>query len=172
MSQKTEDGKRFPMSFRTTAALRDKIGDAAAVSGRSVAQELEFRLEASFHSDERIGDLQDRIRELETSARSGRETTAALMSSLQAMNIELILDAGSSRGGLTPAARNLDVAIKRVRQAFSKEEPEINITAAEQPPLTERQAILRGLDAIGNHLRALDERMEHIEQARKKDDAA
>jgi hypothetical protein len=38
--------------------------------------------------------------------------------------------------------------------------------------LTERQAILRGLDAIGNHLRALDERMEHIEQARKKDDAA
>src|ERR1700722_15534755 len=68
MAQKTEDGKRFPMSFRTTAALRDKIGDAAAVSGRSVAQELEFRLEASFHSDERIGDLQDRIRELDALA--------------------------------------------------------------------------------------------------------
>jgi hypothetical protein len=40
-------GKRHPMAFRTTKALKDKIEEAAKQSGRSIALELEHRLEQS-----------------------------------------------------------------------------------------------------------------------------
>lgn len=43
-----ENGKRYPLNMRTTAALRQKIEDAAKASGRSMAQEVEYRLEMSF----------------------------------------------------------------------------------------------------------------------------
>lgn len=41
-------GKRFPMNTRTTAQTRRLIVRAARKSGRSLAQELEWRLEQSF----------------------------------------------------------------------------------------------------------------------------
>lgn len=42
------EGHRHPISFRTTADLREKMEKAASVAGRSLTQEIEFRLEASF----------------------------------------------------------------------------------------------------------------------------
>lgn len=47
------EGKRVPMSIRTTTALRGRIDHAALMSGRSLAQEVEFRLELSFHDQDR-----------------------------------------------------------------------------------------------------------------------
>ena len=47
------EGKRVPMSVRTTTALRARIDHAAIMSGRSLAQEVEFRLEMSFHDQDR-----------------------------------------------------------------------------------------------------------------------
>jgi TraY domain len=41
-------GKRHPLNMRTTAETRDKLEAAAASSGRSLAQEVEYRLDASF----------------------------------------------------------------------------------------------------------------------------
>lgn len=41
-------GKRHPLNMRTTAELRAKLGWAATQSGRSLAQEVEYRLERSF----------------------------------------------------------------------------------------------------------------------------
>ena len=41
-------GKRYPLNMRTTKATRDRLEKAAAESGRSMAQEVEFRLECSF----------------------------------------------------------------------------------------------------------------------------
>lgn len=41
-------GKRFPLNMRTTAAVRDRLTKAANDSGRSLAQEVEARLERSF----------------------------------------------------------------------------------------------------------------------------
>jgi hypothetical protein len=43
-----EAGKRYPLGIRTTKALRDALLSASHVSGRSLAQEIEFRLERSF----------------------------------------------------------------------------------------------------------------------------
>lgn len=46
-------GKRVPLSMRTTQELRDKMDEAAKSSGRSLAQEVEYRLERSFWEEER-----------------------------------------------------------------------------------------------------------------------
>ena len=43
--------KRAPLSFRTTAEVRSKMDRAASESGRSLAQEIEYRLERSVHLD-------------------------------------------------------------------------------------------------------------------------
>jgi predicted HicB family RNase H-like nuclease len=45
-------GKRYPLNMRTTKELRDKIEWAATVSGRSLVQEVESRLEGSFQEEE------------------------------------------------------------------------------------------------------------------------
>lgn len=47
-----EEGKRFPLSMRTTKAVRESLHAAADQSGRSIAQEVEHRLERSFQEDE------------------------------------------------------------------------------------------------------------------------
>jgi hypothetical protein len=45
-------GKRHPLSMRTTKEVRDQLEAAAGRAGRSLAQELEFRLEASIARQE------------------------------------------------------------------------------------------------------------------------
>jgi hypothetical protein len=49
-----EAGKRHAVGLRTTKALKDSLEVAAGASGRSVAQEVEVRLEKSFERDEFI----------------------------------------------------------------------------------------------------------------------
>jgi hypothetical protein len=41
-------GRRYPLNMRTTSGLRDKIAEAARLSGRSMSHEVEARLEESF----------------------------------------------------------------------------------------------------------------------------
>ncbi len=41
-------GKKSPLNMRTTKALRKKLETAAGSSGRSLVQEVEYRLEQSF----------------------------------------------------------------------------------------------------------------------------
>ena len=43
-----DQGKRVPLNMRTTKELREKMEAAAVASGRSIAQEVEHRLEQSF----------------------------------------------------------------------------------------------------------------------------
>lgn len=43
--------KRHPLNVRTTRKLREKIDQAAGISGRSLVQEVEQRLEQSFDRD-------------------------------------------------------------------------------------------------------------------------
>jgi hypothetical protein len=44
---KKADIKRYPLSLRTAKALRKRLEEAAAESGRSLPQEIERRLERS-----------------------------------------------------------------------------------------------------------------------------
>jgi hypothetical protein len=48
------DVKRHPLGVRTTKALKEKLEAAAASTGRSVAQEVEYRLEESFRGEKHI----------------------------------------------------------------------------------------------------------------------
>lgn len=41
-------GKRVPLNMKTTSAIRARIEEAAAASGRSLTQEVEWRIERSF----------------------------------------------------------------------------------------------------------------------------
>jgi hypothetical protein len=50
-----EMGKRYSLGIRTTRELRDALKDAADASGRSVAQEIELRLERSFETEDAYG---------------------------------------------------------------------------------------------------------------------
>lgn len=51
----TGDGKRHPLNMRTTKETREKLESAAAANGRSLAQEVEARLEASFAEERGFG---------------------------------------------------------------------------------------------------------------------
>ena len=44
-------GKRYPLNMRTTKVIRDHLERAAEASGRSLAQEVEFRLEQSVQEE-------------------------------------------------------------------------------------------------------------------------
>lgn len=54
--------KRQVVAFRTTEAMRDRLLAAAEASGRSMAQELEFRLEAMFAAEDTRAIIRDEIR--------------------------------------------------------------------------------------------------------------
>jgi Arc-like DNA binding dprotein len=45
-------GKRIPLNMRTTRELRDRLDAAARASGRSLVQEVEYRIEQSFQTAE------------------------------------------------------------------------------------------------------------------------
>jgi hypothetical protein len=51
-----DEGKRYPLSLRTTKDLKEKLESASRVSGRSIAQEVEHRLEQSFKTEANIAD--------------------------------------------------------------------------------------------------------------------
>ena len=50
-----EKGKRHAVGIRTTKELKDLLQRAADLSGRSLAQEIEYRLEASFQTEDTFG---------------------------------------------------------------------------------------------------------------------
>lgn len=65
----SEDGKRTPLNMRTTRQLRDRLAEAARVSGRSLAQEVEFRLEDSFRRHDIGAEIVEEIMRIEWNRR-------------------------------------------------------------------------------------------------------
>jgi hypothetical protein len=57
----TEAVKRHALGIRTTKRLKDALQYAADSSGRSVAQEIEFRLEQSFRQEAYARDLREML---------------------------------------------------------------------------------------------------------------
>lgn len=49
-----KEGRRVPLSLRTTQSVRSRLDVAAIQAGRSLTQEVEFRLEKSLEQDELI----------------------------------------------------------------------------------------------------------------------
>lgn len=63
------EGKRVPLNMRTTKEIRSCLERAAADSGRSLAQEVEFRLEQSFQGPRVDPKRQVRIEALRAASR-------------------------------------------------------------------------------------------------------
>lgn len=57
---KEEEGKRYSLSARTTLELNQALKDAAKNNGRSVSQEIEFRLEQSFVAENARADEREK----------------------------------------------------------------------------------------------------------------
>jgi hypothetical protein len=68
-----EKGKRYAIGIRTTKALKDALLSASRASGRSLAQEIEFRLERSVEGQ----NLEQIV--MEVINRQAREAAAALV---------------------------------------------------------------------------------------------
>jgi hypothetical protein len=56
------EGKRAPLSMRTTGTLRARLEAAASVSGRSLAAEVEARLEGSFGIEDTVRVVRETVR--------------------------------------------------------------------------------------------------------------
>src|SRR6478609_7194902 len=56
-----EKGKRYALGLRTTKELRDLLQQAADSSGRSLAQEIEFRLERSFDREKNLAEAMTEV---------------------------------------------------------------------------------------------------------------
>jgi hypothetical protein len=64
-------GKRYPLNMRTTKEIRDRLEAAARQAGRSLAQEVEYRLDQSFLDEDAWGgaEVQSLLRGLADAAR-------------------------------------------------------------------------------------------------------
>jgi hypothetical protein len=56
-----QEGKRYPLNMRTTFELRRQLEGAAARTGRSLAQEAEFRIEHTFRREQHLLDALEPI---------------------------------------------------------------------------------------------------------------
>jgi hypothetical protein len=52
-------GKRYPLNMRTTFDVRQKLEEAAIVSGRSLAQEAEYRIQQTFQNQKVLHEALD-----------------------------------------------------------------------------------------------------------------
>jgi hypothetical protein len=68
-------GKRYPLNMRTTFEVRQKLERAAAATGRSLAQEVEHRLDRSFIEEVQVNSILDQAIKLAF----GAEITGFLM---------------------------------------------------------------------------------------------
>ena len=93
-------GKRYPLGMRTTKEIRDRLEGAAAAAGRSLAQEVEIRLERSFEHQSLLPDI--------LSLAFGSEVAGLLIALGHAMN-----DAGRHHR----RKRTMKLAISRCRSA-------------------------------------------------------
>jgi len=61
----SEGGKRYPLNMRTTKETRDRLEKAAAESGRSLTQELEFQLERALQFDRTLAAMNKTVEEIQ-----------------------------------------------------------------------------------------------------------
>lgn len=110
------EAKRVPLSFRTTQQVRDYLDEAARSSGRSLAQEVEYRLSQFGYAEELLG---------------GSGTARVLRAAAN------VIDAVESRSGKSWledywTAISVQAAIERLLRAYSPLEPHAS-QATSQP---------------------------------------
>jgi DNA-binding NarL/FixJ family response regulator len=118
------EGKRTTHTFRIREATRQKLIEAAEGSGRSVSEEIEWRVERSFDHDEMVSSVMETIEE---------------NSKLQIRIVELEAEIDRLKGA-APDASDLEAVVERavaraMEQVLSpkRQEPEPVQSATELP---------------------------------------
>ena len=155
-------GKRHPLNMRTTKELRERLEAAAAASGRSLAQEVEARLQRSFDQDQRLQDA------------FGSVKLFNLMRSIAATMEAAGLLANFDAGGAAQSSRDwlghpyaYDQAIRRAVQILEAGRPpgEIERPQLELPSNQDRLAmiaVLGGREMADKYTKELERKLERI----------
>lgn len=59
--EKEGQPKRSPLNMRTTREIREQLESAAKKSGRSLTQEVEYRLEQPIQQEQRVKDIRETV---------------------------------------------------------------------------------------------------------------
>jgi hypothetical protein len=100
------EGKRYPLSMRTTFELRRKLEQAAKRSGLSLAQELERRLEYSFSAEKNHADALQAEYEMREQAENELERARDRIDQLEnllannAVDIQTAIEKAFAKAGL------------------------------------------------------------------------
>jgi hypothetical protein len=125
------DGKRVPLSFRTTPRIRELLLEAATASGRSLAQEVEYRLESTFSHDRAFGNAELRRltlamaiafeRAARFNATNGKDWTEDLDSyfaGMVAVLDTLLINAPATPGDAARMLEKLNLVVEALKSSF------------------------------------------------------
>lgn len=110
------EGKRHAVTIRTTRELKEKIEASASVSNRSVAQEIEARVQHSYQID----DWEDQISNTEISKSIDKETDVMLSSIKAAVGAALLYMGDSWKGDIYTRACVRAAIISAMDGTFAK----------------------------------------------------
>ena len=102
-------GERVPLSFRVRPELKARIDEEAAAKGRSIAQEVEMRMELLFTIEELLGGLKGikLASMLFSNFRRGAEQHSLALGETELGPREWLKDAGCLEAGLSSLVSGL-----------------------------------------------------------------
>jgi chromosome segregation ATPase len=123
-----EEKRSRNLTFRSRGDLRDRLNDAATQSGRSISEEIEFRLEASFTKDERIEELKGRLDEMRQRLESSKveyekdraelkEKAAKRREDIEKFRAEAAADLANAKAEMTKLQVEVEGDVKRLEGA-------------------------------------------------------
>jgi predicted HicB family RNase H-like nuclease len=137
-SKRVLPGKRYPLNMRTTKELRDKIEEAATASGRSLVQEVEFRLEGSFWQQEIERETDTVKLQVRVSERLRRRLEQAAKHNDWSMNTEIVdrLDVSFQREDQKEMMKKAERDAVQAQQEVTRKLPaaELSKSKHESPP--------------------------------------
>ncbi len=105
------EGQRIPLMTRTTKDLRDRLEEAATASGRSLGQEVEYRLTRALEID----GMHAETKALRDAAASARD--AARIQAIRDAGFQLVREAGGISVNVSPDMLHAE-ADGRLRSGF------------------------------------------------------
>ena len=131
--RKPELRKRYPLNMRTTRELRERIEAAAHASGRSLVQEVEYRLTQSFVAEDQT-ELYRRYAEQAAKDAAGQTVKNIMENSAVRNLLAKISPEGLREGGREERALTLSIASPTSSQPNRNRQNQRTIQNAGLPP--------------------------------------
>jgi hypothetical protein len=163
--------KRNNLTFRTRDELRQRLETAAAVSGRSISEEIEYRLNRDFNWEATKGDV-DKVRAEAAAIRSTAYVQAlrlaglTILRDIEARPRRVVID-------LETLLAEADGIARGLRSGFVDEKAPPPRTPAElRRTVEEEQRLLEELADLRHRVEEMMEKTRAADAAAKSDDAA